>query len=199
MTRASEILAEARELLETARCGLMIAKLGPSEVKAGFRNVAVYGKMVTFCTNNLRGKVDGFEEWDRAAKEKYFDNDVARAMSDARNQFEKQARNPIFSATHIKSFSSQDLARFPKPDNAVGFFMGDRFGGSGWMLQMENGDKLPFYIDLPAEIGESRTILSHEGTSLDLIAAADRYLNALESYLGELTDFVRNSGEGTSK
>jgi hypothetical protein len=190
-------LAEARELLETARCGLMIAKLGPSEVKAGFRNVAVYGKMVTFCTNNRRGKVDGFEEWDRAAKEKYFNSDVARAMSDVRNQFEKQARNPIFSATHIKSYSPQDLARFPKPENAVGFFIGDRFGGSGWLLQMENGDQLPFYIDLPAEIGESRTILLHEGTSLDLIDAADQYLDALEGYLDELTDFVRNSHEGT--
>ena len=193
MSRVSDILAEARELLETARVGLMIAKLGPSEVKAGFRNVAIYGKMVTFCTNNLRGKVDGFEEWDREAKEKYFNNDVARAMSDARNQFEKQANNPIFSSTQIKSFSPSDIAKFPKPDRAVGFFIGDRMGGSGWMIQMENGDKLPFYIDLPSEIGEVKTILPYKEQSLDLIDSAERYLDSLQVYLDDLQAFVRES------
>ena len=70
MRRVREILKEAQECLDTARVGLAIAKLGPSEVKAGFRNLAIFGKMVTFSTNNLKGKVDGFEEWDRAAKQK---------------------------------------------------------------------------------------------------------------------------------
>ncbi len=190
MSRVQEILKEAQERLEAAATGLMIAKLGPSEVKAGFRNVAIYGKMVTFCTNNLRGKVDGFEEWDRAAKEKYFDNDVARAMTDARNQFEKQASNPISSTTHVKSYSPQDRARFPQPPNAIGFFIGDRFGGSGWMLQMANGDKLPLYVDLPEDIGTSRTILSHAGQSLDLIETSEKYLDSLQHYLDDLRAFI---------
>jgi hypothetical protein len=190
MTRVSEILKEAEELFETARVGLEQAKLGPTHLKGGFRNLAVFGKMVTFCTNNLRGKLEGFEEWGRVAKHKYFDNDVARAMTAARNQFEKQASNPIFSATHIKSYSPQDRAKFPKPPNAVGFFIGDRLGGSGWMVQMENGDQLPFYVDLPPEIGQVRTILAHAGKRLDLMDTAEQYLGALRAYLADLRSFV---------
>ena len=190
MSRVQEILSEAKERLETAKLGLSIAKLGPSEVKSGFRNVAIYGKMVTFCTNNLRGKVEGFEAWDHAAKEKYFHNDVARAMSDARNQYEKQARNPIRSVAHIKSFRRQDLTKVPKPANAIRFFIGDSVGGSGWMLQMENGDQLPPYIDLPPEIGEVKTVLYHKGEQLDLLKAAEEYLLSLEGYFDELRAFV---------
>jgi hypothetical protein len=166
------------------------AKLGPYELKAGFRNVAIYGKMVTFCTNNLRGKVPGFEEWDRDAKQRYFDNDVARAMTDARNQFEKQASNPIFSSAQIKNYSAAARDSLPRPANAIGFFIGDRIGGSGWMLQMENGDKLPFYIDLPPEIAEVNAVLPHAGKSLDLLQTADEYLQSLQGYLDELHAFV---------
>ena len=190
MSRVSEIISEAQEALGTARVGLKHAKLGPYELKGGFRNVAIFGRMVTFCTNNLRGKVPGFEEWDRAAKQKYFDNEVGRAMIDARNQFEKQASNPIFSAAHIKSFNTSDLAKLPKPPNAIAFFMGDRVGGSGWMLQMENGDKLPFNIDLPPEMAEVKTILPHAGKSLDLLQTAEKYLHALQCYLDDLRPFV---------
>jgi hypothetical protein len=190
MSRVTQILSEAQERLDTARVGLEQAKLGPYHVKAGFRNVAIYGKMVTFCTNNLRGKIEGFEDWDRTAKQKYFDNDVARAMTVARNQFEKQAINPIASATYIRSFRPEDMAKFPKPPNAISFFIGDRMGGSGWMVQMDNGDKLRFYVDLPPEIGESKTILSHGGTTLDLIASAEEYLHSLQSYLNDLRAFV---------
>jgi hypothetical protein len=194
-SRISEILGEAQERLNTAQVGLDLARRGPDLVKSGLRNVAIFGKMVTFCSNNLRGKVDGFQEWDRGAKQKYFENDIARAMSDARNQFEKQASNPISSATYIKSFSTQDLATFPKPPNAIGFFIGDRMGGSGWMVQMENGDRVRFYIDLPPEIGESKTILRHGGKALDLIGAAEEYLHSLQSYLNDLRAFV---GERTA-
>ena len=190
MSRVAEVLREAQERLETARVGLKHAKLSPYELKGGFRNVAIYGRMVTFCTNNLRGKVAGFEEWDQDAKQRYFDNDVARAMIDARNQFEKQASNPIFSSAHIKSFSAQDVARLPKPPNAIAFFIGDRVGGSGWMLKMDNGDELPFYIDLPAEIADVKVILPHRGQSLDAIQVAEEYLHALQCYLDELRSFV---------
>jgi hypothetical protein len=189
--RIFEILKEAGERLETARVGFQQAKLGPYAVKGGFRNVAVFGKMVTFCTNNLRGKLDGFEKWDEEAKRKYFDNDASRAMSDARNQFEKQARNPIFSSTHIKQYSAEVRDKLPRPPNAIAFFMGDRQGGSGWMLQMENGDKIPFYINLPPEIGEVKTILTHAGKSLDLLQTSEEYLTLLEAYMADLHDFVK--------
>jgi hypothetical protein len=195
MSRVAQILSEAQERLDTAKVGFEQAKLGSYHVRAGFRNVAIYGKMVTFCTNNLRGKVDGFEEWDAAAKQTYFDNDVARVMTDARNQFEKQASNPIFSSTHIKSFSPQDLAKISKPANATGFFIGDRMGGSGWMLQMKNGDKLPFYIDLPPEIGEVKTVLPHGEKTLDLMEVAEQYLDSLQAYLDELRAFVADKSD----
>jgi len=190
MTRISEILKEAQDRLDTAWVGFEQAKLGPTHLKGGFRNVAIFGRMVIFCTNNLRGKVEGFEEWDTDAKRRYFDNDVSKTMTDARNQFEKQASNPIFSCTHIKSFGPQDRAKLPRPANAIGFFIGDRLGGSGWMLRMENGDELPFYIDLPPEIGEVKTVLPHAGKTLDLMETAETYLRSLQCYLDELRAFV---------
>ena len=189
MTRVSEILAEAQERLDTARVGLDQARMGPYHVRAGFRNVAIFGKMVTFCTNNLRGKVEGFEQWDADAKNRFFDNDVARAMTEARNQYEKKATNPIFASAHVKSFSTDDLRSLPRPDNASAFFIGDRFGGSGWMIDMENGDKFPFYIELPPSMAEVRTVLVSQAGSLDLMAAADTYLASLQGYLDELRAF----------
>ena len=189
MTRIEEILGEAQERLNVARVGLSVAKGGPYGVNAGFRNLTVYGKMVTFCTNNLRGKVEGFEEWDREAKKRHFDNSVAVAMSDARNQFEKQAKNPVFSSSHIKLFDGARLEALPKPDNAVAFFMGDRVGGSGWMVQMENGDQVPFYIDLPVEIGAASAVIGTVDGTADLLSSAEQYLNALQLYVDELKEF----------
>jgi hypothetical protein len=195
MTRASQILSEAQELLDTARVGLQQAKLGPDHVKAGLRNVGVYGKMVTFCTNNLRSKVARFDDWDSEAKKRHFDNHVARAMSDARNQFEKQARTPIFSSVHINRFSTDMLETLPKPRNAVGFFIGDRFGGSGWMVQMENGDEIPFYVDLPPGIAEARTVIAPSGKPIDLLAGSETYLQSLQDFLDELRAFIKNASD----
>ena len=190
--RIGQILEEADDRLAAARAGLGVVKSGPYQLKAGFRNVAVFGRMVTFVTNNLRDKLDGFEEWDAAAKERHFGDGLGRLMNDMRLAFEKQATNPIASHTHIKHFDSSMMQKFPKPEGAVAFFMGDKVGGSGWMIETPDGAHIPYYIDLPGDVAEVTVVAVNKNQSYDLIELAERYISALESYMGDLKVFAHD-------
>lgn len=191
--RAREILKEARECLEAARVGLQEARRGPYHLKAGVRNVAVFGRMSTFQTNNLKGKIDGFEAWDKQAKAEFFSNPIARAMVEARNSFEKASQNPISSITRINSFGTSDLNSMPRPKNAVSFFVGDRIGGSGWMIKMENGDMIPFYIELPPNIGRVDAVVRTAVGSKNVLDASEEYLSMIQHYLDALEDFCERA------
>ena len=195
MTAPKNIIEEARERLSDAKAGLDLIDCTPDKLRSGFRNVATFGAMVTFALNNLRHKIDGFEEWDADAKRAYLDNPSCRMMRQARNAIEKQAKTPVTHNFYINSFSTEDLARFPKPKGAVGFFMGDRNGGSGWTVRTEDGHEVPFYIDLPADIGFATPIIRQEGFEpSDLRSVVRDYLGALEGYISAVERFVDEKG-----
>jgi len=47
-----------------------------------------------------------------------------------------------------------DLSRFgPPPPFAKGFFIGDQLGGSGWEVELPDGSKMKYYVELPSDIG----------------------------------------------
>ena len=191
MTRVTEIITEAKEIYATALSGLDMLKSGPANAKLGFRNVAIFGRMVTFALNNLSGKVDGFAEWDREAKKKHLDNPSSKIMVDMRNRLEKQAINPIYSKSKF-SFNTSDLDRFPKPAGAVAFFMGDRLGGSGWTVRLSDGTEKRYYVDLPKEMIESKLVFPpNEYEKYELIETAENYLNHIGAYLSDVVEFVR--------
>lgn len=41
------------------------------------------------------------------------------------------------------------MASVPKPPGAKSFFIGDHLGGSGWEVELSNGEKQKFYVQIP--------------------------------------------------
>lgn len=188
MGRLDEILSEAEARLQVAKCGLSMISRGEGEGKIGLRNVAVFGRMVTFATNNLKSVVEGFADWDALAKQRHFDNETCRYMNQLRTVIEKQARTPTAVAMEI-SFSTDDLKRFERPPGARGFFIGDQNGGTGWLIADQEGNETPYYVALPPEFGRVWLMLTeHDGRDASEVASS--YVSALEAYLNELKVFV---------
>jgi hypothetical protein len=44
------------------------------------------------------------------------------------------------------------FAAVPKPPGAKAFFIGDRSGGSGWEVELPNGETQKFYVQIPQGI-----------------------------------------------
>ncbi len=189
MPRPKEIILEAKERFKVAHFGLEMLQAGQGEARIGLRNIAVFGRMATFATNNLRSIVDGFQAWDVGAKARHFNNENCKYMNDLRNVIEKQARTPLASVAHVKSFQPADLNKFPRPPGAFGFFIGDMNGGSGWLVAGPDGEEGRFYVSLPEEIGRVWCILPEFGNK-DAVSVATEYINSLENYLYEVEVYV---------
>ncbi len=190
MSRIDEILNEANERLKIAKCGLDMILASQGEGRIGVRNVAVFGRMVTFATNNLRSVVSDFEQWDIEAKQRYFDNDECRYMTKLRNVIEKEARTPVSTSTHIRSFNTDDINKFPRPPGATSFFIGDQNGGTGWTIVDADKNQTPYYVALPPEIGRVWfTLPENEGKNVEDVAS--KYVECLDGYLAEATAFAK--------
>jgi hypothetical protein len=72
-----------------------------------------------------------------------------------RTEILKEGKLGFFSGTHISKLTlSQDIRRFsPPPPNAKAFFIGDRLGGSGWIIELPDGSSEKLYVQLPFDIG----------------------------------------------
>jgi len=85
----------------------------------------------------------------------------------------------------FKLLSAETMKAFePPPPNAVSFFMGDRNGGSGWMVRMNDGSEEPYYMDLPPEVGQIELMLQgfprqHGGSEPSAITLATEYADLL--------------------
>ena len=189
MSRTQEILNEANERLTIAKCGLAMVLSGQGEGRVGLRNVAVFGRMVTFATNNFRSVVPNFEKWDSDAKVRHFDNDECRYMYQLRNVIEKQARTPTSVSVHIHSFNTNDISKFERPPSAGSFFIGDQNGGTGWMVVDSEGNETPYYLALPPEIGNVWLSLP-ENDGRNAGEVASKYVASLEAYFIEVKAFI---------
>ena len=126
----------------------------PGRALTGLRNAVVFGRMVTFALQNLRSTSSEFEGWYAVKVAEMKADPLIRYMHDLRTTIEKKASTPVRTSAVIRSFGSSDIARFmPAPPGAASFFIGDRAGGSGWIVQTEHGEE-PYYVELPVDIGE---------------------------------------------
>jgi hypothetical protein len=174
--KVNQILQNLKITLEMAQYGLMDLK--SKNVKfheLGLRNLAMHGRSVTFVLQNMRGKVEGFEEWYKEIQEEMKSSELCSFFRDLRNEIEKQGKVRDTSInTHISQFNTDMLDRLPRPKNAkiLGFFMGDQLGGSGWGIELPDGTTDKIYLDLPKEIVNTKRFFSkspqeHLGRSLE--------------------------------
>jgi len=147
-------IKKAEEMLETARCGFedLIAN-DKSRRIVGLRNLIVFGRTVTFVLQNLRSKmVEGeFDVWYIPKQEEMKKDVVMKHFVTLRNELEKQGNLPVSTSVHITEFSFSDIDKYKKPPGTVGFFVGDQFGGSGFEVELSDGSKEKYYVNLPEE------------------------------------------------
>jgi hypothetical protein len=110
-----------------------------------------------------------------------------RYFVDARNNLEKQGRVPVSTQAHIRSFSSGDISKFgPPPAGATGFFIADQLGGSGWEVELPDGSKQKYYVELPTEVAEVTQHFVGLPEALDLELRGKPVDELCELYLARL-------------
>jgi hypothetical protein len=188
-----QVLYDVRQQLRTAQIGLeMLDHLDRSRALAGLRNVAVFGRAVTFVLQNLRDTEPAFDEWYAPHVAAMRGDELCRFFVELRNTIEKVGDLPVKVGTYvIRHFTGADMARLPPaPPNAEGMFMGDPLGRAGWVVRQPDGSTENFYFDLPADIGGPTDLQfpdppkSHAGQSLTTTKMRDicrLYLDYLEN------------------
>jgi hypothetical protein len=137
---SQDIFRAVDERLETARFGLRDMS-NPAKARSGLYNAVVFGRMVTFALQNLRSIANDFDEWYRPKQEEMRADPLMRYFHELRTKIEKCAGKHIYASGHINLLRlPNDIDRFqPAPPNAVGFFIGDENGGSGWIIRSFDG------------------------------------------------------------
>ncbi|WP_143188559.1 hypothetical protein [Burkholderia ubonensis] len=150
------VLRQTEETLETARHGYSDL-IGKDQARrlTGLRNFVVFGRSVSYALQNLRSAVgvDEFDQWYLPHQATMSKDPVCKHMNAVRNEILKEGKLAIGSSAQITSFSTDMIAKFPKPAGAEGFFLFDSIGGSGWTIRLPDGSTEPYYINLPESIG----------------------------------------------
>jgi hypothetical protein len=159
---------------------------------------------VTFVIQNLKTPVgsDRFDAWYGPIQKKLQADVLMKYFVTLRNEILKQGKLPISTSASV-SFSSGDMAKLgTPPPGASGFFIGDRTGGSGWEIELPNGTKEKYYIELPESMAKVQQHFSELPVPEDddlkkksIEELCKYYLNELESvvdgarkaFLGEET------------
>lgn len=159
MSKAIEdIIQKAEDTLKTARFGYedMISK-NRARRYSGLRNLIVFGRSVTFVLQNLKTPVGDqeFDIWYKPIQDSLKANPIMKYFVDLRNEILQQGKTP---GTHISvnaSFSSSDMAKLgTPPPGASGFFIGDQTGGSGWIIELPDGTKEHYYVEIPESVAK---------------------------------------------
>ena len=114
-------------------------------------SVVVFGRAVTNVLQNLRSKVPDFDAWYEPWKAEMEEDPLMCYLYKLRTDVLKKVREGATSVVNIRSASLDDMLRMlgPPPPNAVGPFMGDVNGGSGWEVRLEDGSTQKMYVTLP--------------------------------------------------
>jgi hypothetical protein len=162
---------------------------------AGLRNVLVFGRSVTFVLQNLRSIESSFDDWYEPHLAKMKADPVMQYFKDARNNLEKQGRIDVKTSVSINALNDETmkLMQKTKPPGAKAMFIGDQLGGSGWEVELQDGETLSYYVDLPIEIGvvEQSFILPNSGKFNSLKNKSTFELT--EHFLGVLSEIVNDA------
>lgn len=150
-----DILQKTKDALKAAELGLDdVVKDDPNRRASGLRNVVVFGRSVTNILQNLRSTEPSFDDWYRKYREEMEKDELMRYMYELRSIILKEGELQTSSSVYIRKLNTNDVSRFPRPPNAIGFFVGDGLGGSGWQVKMPDGSIERYYVDLPEETCE---------------------------------------------
>jgi hypothetical protein len=202
------VIRRAEETLQTAKHGYDDL-IGQNKKRSftGLRNLIVFGRSVTWVLQNLRSVIgEDFDHWYLPEQEKLKNDPIMRYFVKARNELEKQGKLNVVTRAKLH-FSTEDIRKLgPPPPRAKAFFIGDQFGGSGWEVELPDGSKEKYYVELPVGMGELRQRFSNftesgapelNGKSVEELC--EIYLErlemlldgAIERFLGQKTQIIK--------
>ena len=198
ISSTKEALAGVRSTLATARLGLSDFTRGKSEVQrmAGLRNTIVWGRAVTQSLHHLK-TFEGtkYETWYEPWRHRLESTQDFQYIYDLRNQLLKEGYIGNRSAnTVVGRFSSAMLESLPRPPHAVAFFIGDSLGGNGWTVQLPDGSRENYYVELPQQWGITSYAMFVEPTTQKKIPPPTIPIDRLlTQYLRFLSDMVESA------
>ena len=154
--KTCDILKSLQDTLNTAEFGYETFTNGsPPQKMVGLRNLVVFGRAVTNVLQNLSNIEPEFDDWYGKYQDEMKADELMKYFYKLRSEILKEGKLDVGVGVHIKHLSlPNDMSRFGRPPpNAKSFFIGDRLGGTGWVVQLADGSTENYYVDLPSDIG----------------------------------------------
>lgn len=173
------VLARARETLGIAKQALQDAR-DPRRRLASIRNIVVFGRSVTNIIENLRSRVERFDDWYKPLSEEMSRDPLMKFFYKLRSEILKEGAMKTGVRLRV-TIDHDEIDRLPKPPNVRGFFMGDMTGGSGWEVEVSPGVIEKYYVELPESIGTVRLMLADApGDEKDALVLCEQYVQHME-------------------
>lgn len=195
MTETAGYISEARERLAQLRHGISMLFAIDGERRMGVRIALEAGRQVTWCLERLKSRVPGFEDWWQKQAATLAADPRAAAAYRLRNAATKEGKTPTTSTTYISHLRTDDVMA-NAPPGAKSFFIGDREGRSGWIVEVDGVEKT-VYVDA-TRWGATSVILLDQGAGKPALEAAGTlvaYADLLESIVNESEKFAASGGK----
>lgn len=175
-----DVLQAARQSLDFARQGAEDYRAGGSRRVAGLFNFATSSRTVTFVLQNMRGHVDGFEDWYSPIETELRANPVALWAKDLRNRVEKQGDpGPRSNVTKIDHLDTSMLTA-STPSGTVSTIIGDQWGRNFWIVHLPDGTEENVFFNLDPNIGNNSILFEGAPGGRDVPELMDEHLYTLE-------------------
>ena len=149
MSDVEEGIERAERRLKAAYWGLKQFQDATGEDKLiGLVNAVTAGRSVTWVLQKNLSDVDGFDEWYRNCREVLKNDDICSHMVEVRNKIEKEGDEGVTDYSRIDTMNSEELRR-NAPPWADRIFIGDNYGGSGFIIEQPDGEDVKIYYDFP--------------------------------------------------
>lgn len=191
MGEVEEILDRTERMLKASYTGVKLYSSSEGDQKIiGLYNAATFGRSVTLVLQNLRGKVEGFDEWYDQHIETLKEDPVCKEMVQVRNRILKEGDPGL--GRYVGGPVDQDDLFSEAPPWADGVFLSDQFGGNGFYILHPDGSKEKFYYDFEALTDETGLFLQEtQENTIELIDLKDD----LRYYVKILAELVSDAKE----
>ncbi|MCD9825321.1 hypothetical protein [Bradyrhizobium japonicum] len=186
MASAPDSIKAAESRLDTAKFGLADMK-NPKRALSGLLNAVVFARMVTFALQNMRNEVDGFAAWYDPIVAELKNDQLMKFFWNLRTEIEKKAEPVAQRGMRIGKLNTNEIYNLPRPPGAVGFFIGDPTGGSGWNVRAPDGTTEKYYIDPPPAWGVAAVVtlkgVPVEFKDVPATELVERYLDRMQGII----------------
>ena len=200
MSGVEEGIERAERRLKAAYWGFKQFQDANGEDKLiGLVNAVTAGRSVTWILQKNLNDVDGFDEWYSNCQDVLKNDDICSHMVDVRNKIEKEGDEGVTDYSRVTT-NSEELRR-AAPSWADRIFIGDNYGGSGFIIEQPDGEDMRIYYDFPGLDIESGLFFedldsNNEGMFREVIDAEDDlkyYLKVMFEIVNDAKDRFGNS------